>query len=238
MGRTGFRADDDAALEQLCRAVTMPNFVPEGIFTHFAVSDEFGDSFTQEQFSRFLRTVTAAESKSGVHFEIRHCTNSGAMVNYEEMYLDMVRPGVALYGCYPAQERGKLDLIPAMELKTRIAVITEHRAGDTISYGRTYTVPHDMRVAVIQIGYADGLHRVLSNKIEVLICGKRAKQIGRICMDMCMVDITDIPEAKEGDVAVIFGRDLPIEEQAEKAGTISYELLCGVSPRVPRVYID
>jgi alanine racemase len=157
------------------------------------------------------------------------------------MYMDMVRPGIALYGMYPGEQQGKLELQPAMELKTRIATITEHEAGDTISYGRAYTAEKKSRIAVLPIGYADGLHRALSNKMEVLIHERRARQVGRICMDMCMIDVTDIPGCAPGDVVTVFGRDgsafLPVEEQAEKAGTINYEIVCDLSKRVPRVYL-
>lgn len=240
MGRTGFRASDDGAFEQIKKALRLPNLVYEGVFTHFAVSDEPDKGFTDIQFARFGDTVARIERETGHRFEIRHCTNSGAMINYEKTYLDMVRPGLALYGCYPAAERGRLELTPAMQLRSRVAEITEHRAGDSISYGRTFTAERDMRIAVLPIGYADGLHRALSGRLEVLIRGKRCRQIGRICMDMCMVDVTDLPEVRVGDTATIFGTDgdetVPVEELAEKCGTISYELLCAVSPRIPRVY--
>lgn len=242
MGRTGFRAGDDNAFEEIKQAVSLPNLIYEGVFTHFAVSDEFGDGFTDVQFGRFMDTIARIERETGHRFEIRHCTNSGAMINYEKVYLDMVRPGIALYGCYPAAEHGKIDLRPAMQLRSRIAVITEHKAGDSISYGRTFIAQRDMRIAVLPVGYADGLHRLLSGKLEVLINGKRCKQVGRICMDMCMVDVTGVPDVKAGDIATVFGHDggefIPVEELAEKCGTISYELLCAVSPRVPRVYDD
>lgn len=242
MGRTGFDVQSEAEMEKLCKVLKLPGLDAEGVFTHFAVSDEFGDSYTDEQLGRFLKAIENVEANSGWKFNIHHCTNSGAMINYKKTYMDMVRPGIALYGCYPAAERGEIELRPAMELKSRVAAVTSHKAGDTISYGRTFTAKKDMRIAVLPIGYADGLHRVLSGKIEVLINGKRAKQIGRICMDMCMADVTDIPSVKVGDVATIFGHDgddfIPVEDLAEKAGTISYELLCAVSPRVPRIYID
>lgn len=139
---------------------------------------------------------------------------------------------------FPAKETGGLDLRPAMLLYSRVSEVTHHHTGDTISYGRTFTCPHDMRLAVLPVGYADGLLRSLSGKGDVLLHGKRAPQVGRICMDMCMVDVTDIPEVQPGDVATIFGRDLSVAEQAEKAGTIPYELLCAMSQRVQRVYID
>ena len=139
---------------------------------------------------------------------------------------------------FPAKETGGLDLRPAMSLYSRVSEVTHHHAGDTISYGRTFTCPRDMRLAVLPVGYADGLLRSLSGKGDVLLHGKRAPQVGRICMDMCMVDVTDIPEVQPGDVATIFGRDLSVAEQADKAGTIPYELLCAMSQRVQRVYID
>ena len=150
----------------------------------------------------------------------------------------MVRPGLLLYGVFPAKETGGLDLRPAMSLYSRVSDVTHHHKGDTISYGRTFTCPRDMRLAVLPVGYADGLLRSLSGKGDVLLHGQRAPQVGRICMDMCMVDVTDIPEVQPGDVATIFGRDLSVAEQAEKAGTIPYELLCAMSQRVQRVYID
>jgi len=240
MGRTGFSAKNEEDFKSLTELLSLPGLDVEGIFTHLAVSDEFGNPFTKKQFERFNRVIAALEKNSGHSFPIKHCANSGAMVNYSEMYMDMVRPGLALYGMYPGTDRGGLELRPAMELKTRIALIAEHEPGDTISYGRTFTVTANMRIAVLPIGYADGLHRVLSNKMEVLIHGRRARQVGRICMDMCMIDITDIPGCVPGDVVTIFGADgdafLPVEEQAEKAGTISYEMVCAVSKRVPRVY--
>jgi len=242
MGRTGFPADSEAAFGEMLRVLALPNLAPEGIFTHFAVSDEFGDPFTARQLERFTRMASALEKASGRTFAIKHCANSGAMINYPETYLDMVRPGLATYGLYPAAERGRLKLLPAMELKSRVYAITEHAPGDSVSYGRTFIAEKPMRLAVVPIGYADGLHRVLSGKMDVLIRGTRARQVGRICMDMCMVDVTHIPDCRVGDVVTIFGRDgdafLPVEEQAEKAGTISYELVCAVSPRVPRVVVD
>lgn len=242
MGRTGFYTGNAGDFEAIQSVMRLPGLKAEGIFTHFAVSDEYGDPFTEYQFTRFTDTVSALEDSTGYRFRIKHCANSGAMINYRKTYLDMVRPGLATYGLYPAAEKGGIDLCPAMELKTRVYAITEHTAGDSISYGRTYVAPAPRRLAVLPIGYADGLHRTLSNKLEVLINGRRAKQVGRICMDMCMVDITDIPSCAVGDTVTVFGHDgenfLPVEELAEKAGTISYELVCAVSPRVPRVYLD
>ena len=241
MGRVGFTCHSGRdPIEEMVNAANLPALDIEGIFTHFAVSDEFGDGYTNMQFDAFCDIINRLEVRLGRKLSIHHCTNSGAMINYEWAYMDMVRPGIALYGCYPAKERGSIDLKPVMQVKSRIAQIKDFQIGDTISYGRTYTASEPRKIAIVPIGYADGLHRVLSGKIDMLVCGKRAKQVGRICMDMCMLDVTDIPEVKVGDIVTVFGYDgyefIPIEEQAEKAGTISYELLCAVSPRIPRVY--
>ncbi|NLH01858.1 MAG: alanine racemase [Clostridiales bacterium] len=242
MGRLGFNVKN-GDISKAAAAVKLPNLEAEGVYTHFAVSDEPSkEAYTQEQFKIFTEAAETIEKESGVKFAIKHCANSGAMINYPQMYLDMVRPGIALYGLYPGAEKGDISLTHVMELKSRIAAVTEHEAGDCISYGCTFKADRKMRVAVLPIGYADGLHRVLSGKIDVLIHGRRCRQIGRICMDMCMVDVTDVPDVKPGDVATIFGHDgneiISANELAEKAGTISYEIVCAVSQRVPRVYVN
>ena len=237
MGRTGFRADE-AGAAALAEAMLLPGLDFEGVFTHFAMADVPGDPYTAEQYGRFKSTIAAAEAKSGKKFRLVHCANSGATIHTPTEYAeDMARPGVALYGLFPDTVTEGVDLRPVMKLRSRVAAVTYHKAGDTIGYGRTYTCPRDMRIAVLPIGYADGLHRSLSNKLEVELCGVRVKQIGRICMDLCMLDITDVPEAQVGSVATVFGGLVSAEEVAEKAGTIHYELCCAVSPRVPRVYI-
>lgn len=237
MGRLGFRPEDTDAMAE---AMRLPGLHAEGVFTHFAVSDEFGDPFTRLQFERFLAAVEAVERAAGQTFDIRHCANTGAVINYRQTCLDMVRPGLALYGHYPAAERGGLDLRPVMSFRARVSAVQEHLPGETISYGRTFTADRPMRVAVVGAGYADGLHRALSGRMDMLINGRRVRQIGRICMDMCMADVTDVPCAP-GDVATIFGSEgdasVSVDELAALAGTISYELLCAISPRVPRVYI-
>jgi len=237
MGRTGFPATPEGTAA-LVQAMALPGLTFEGVFTHFAMADVPGDPYTGEQYARFRAAVEAAEAGSGQKFSLVHCANSGATLHTpEEHACDMARPGIALYGHFPDSETEGLDLRPVMLLKCRVAAVTEHRAGDTIGYGRTFTCPRDMRIAVLPIGYADGLHRTLSGRMEVELCGKRARQIGRICMDLCMVDVTDIPEAEVGSVATVFGGLISATEQAEKAGTISYELCCAVSPRVPRIYL-
>ncbi len=238
MGRTGYRVLSAKEMEEAAQTLRLPGLDVEGVFTHFAVSDEYGDPFTQEQYSRFTSAVSGLEAGWGRRFRIRHCANSGAVINYPQYCLDMVRPGIATYGLYPAKETGGIPLRPGMSLRSRIVQVTSHEAGDTISYGRRFRAEGPMRVAVVPIGYADGLHRALSGQLEVLIRGRRCRQLGRICMDMCMVDVTDMPDVRVGDVATVFGRDPTATEQAEKADTISYELMCAVSQRVPRVYVD
>ena len=238
MSRTGFSVHMEQGMQDAEAAMELKGLDVQGVFTHFAVSDEPAEAFTHQQFERFMKAVEHLERVRGERFPIRHCTNSGAMVNFPEMYLDMVRPGLAQYGLYPAGEHGALELKPVMKLMTRVASITDHVEGDTVSYGRTYTCDGPRRFAVLPIGYADGLRRSLSGQLEVLIDGEKAPQRGRICMDMCMVDITHLPHVKVGDKVEIFGGLQSADALAAMAGTISYELLCAVSPRVPRVYID
>lgn len=237
MNRLGYKAP----YTRLAESAVLPGLNVEGIYTHFAVADEPESDFTQAQFDAFLALVSEIEKKSGHKFKIKHCANSGAVINCKEAYLDMIRPGIALYGGYTDPVNGDAGLRPVMSLKTRIVQIKDVQAGDTVSYGRTYTAEKAGRIAVLGIGYADGLHRMLSGKAEFLLHGTRIRQVGRICMDLCMADVTDAPQAKVGDVVTIFGTDgescIPACEQAELAGTISYELMCAVSKRVPRVYI-
>jgi alanine racemase len=239
MGRTGFRVYGDWDPAIPAQAAALPGLEAQGVFTHFCVSDgQPGQrDFTYVQLERFQGAIGAIEARWGQKFAIRHCTNSGAMLTFPETYMDMVRPGVSLYGLYPGPDRARLDLIPAMTLKTRVAYLEQHQPGDTVSYGRTYTVTQPQTLAVLPIGYADGLHRVLSNKLTVWVKGQKARQVGRICMDMCMVDVTGL-DVQPGDEVEIFGRHMPIDDVADLAGTIHYELTCAVAPRVPRVYVD
>jgi len=239
MGRTGFSVRDED-FDDIQKAIGFENLNFEGVFTHFSVSDVPTETFTNEQFARFKAAIEKAQNASCHTFDICHCANSGAVINYRELALDMIRPGVATYGMYPAQEHGGIELRPALELKARICSITNHYAGDTISYGRTYTASKEMRVAVLPIGYGDGLHRCLSGRMDVIIRGRRCPQIGRICMDMCMVDITDLPDCEVGDVATLIGSDgnetILASEMADKAGTINYEITCALTQRVERIY--
>lgn len=239
MGRLGF---DNGIADEMSEIISLPGLVFEGMFSHFALSDCWGEQYTKAQFDSFKKAVDYIEGQSGKKFEIVHCANSGAVVNYPETYMDMVRPGIALYGAYeePSPNLESFGFKPGMELKTRIVQIRDMPKGATVSYGRTFTAEEKCRIAVLPVGYADGLHRALSNKMEMLLGGKIIKQVGRICMDMCMVDITNINSANVGDMVTVFGHDggteLPLSRHSRLIDTITYELLCSISPRVPRVY--
>jgi len=177
----------------------------------------------------------------GIRFSLRHCANSAAIMEFPETHLDLVRPGIIMYGLYPSEEvdKNKMALQPAMTLKTRIAHIKHVGPGTKISYGCTYTVPRETVIASLPIGYADGYPRLLSSKGEVLVQGKRAPVVGRICMDQCMIDVSKITGVQIHDEVVIFGAAaLPVEQMAAWLGTINYEVVCWVGSRVPRVYMS
>jgi alanine racemase len=235
MGRLGF-----LSAEPLAEVMTLPGLRFEGAFSHFAVSDEArGEEYTRRQFGEFTEIVRRAEDASGVRFAVKHICNSGGIFNYPEHHLDMVRAGICLYGYGPETLAGRepAPLTPVMSLKTRIASVKRTCAWQTISYGRTYTLQAPSNIAVLPAGYADGLPRLASGKFSVAVGGKVYPQVGRICMDMCMADLGDdaVPAGAE---AVIFGKSpaLTASGLAACAGTISYEVLCGISERVPRVY--
>lgn len=242
MSRLGFLcAGDyfDRGVENVSLSCRLPNLEPEGIYTHFAVSDEAGEdqeAYTREQFRLFLAVIEAVQARSGVSFPIRHCANSGAVVHYPEMALDMVRPGLLLYGY--GDDSGRLGLKPCMRLVTTVSTIKHYEAGTSVSYGRRYVTDRHTRMGVLAIGYADGLPRILSNKCSFAAPGGFAPQRGSICMDMCMADLTDLPDAHVGSEVEIFGERSDLDKLAAAAGTISYELLCAVSKRVPRVYTE
>ena len=245
MGRLGFPAGEADALAAAALVSTLPGLDCEGVFTHFAVSDmPGGEEYTRAQLRTFLAAADTLEALSGKKIPLRHAANSGAVLSYRDAgaCLDMVRPGLLTYGVYPDAPQDVPALRPVMELKSRVSAVTHHKKGDTISYGRTWTAERDCTLAVLPVGYADGLQRCLSGQLEVLLCGRRVRQVGRICMDMCMLDVTDLPRVRPGDVATIFGRGEDgaptVSELAEKAGTIPYELLCGISLRVPRIYLE
>lgn len=246
MGRIGLNCRTtqaiSAAADEGERIYHLPGLMVNGIFTHFAVADdgEQGEDFTRSQYDNFIDIISAL-NKRGVSFKYRHCCNSAATLEYPDMHLDMVRPGVILYGLAPSPVlRGKYDLRPVMQLRSVISMIKELEAGATVSYGRTFTAERDMKLATVPIGYADGFPRVLSGKQELLVRGHRAPIVGRVCMDQLMLDVTDIEGVSEGDTVTVFGKDgdeqITVDELADKLGTINYELVCRMARRVPRVY--
>lgn len=242
MARLGFSAregDQAGSADAIAAACRLPGLEAEGIFTHFATASAPDLSYRDLQYKRFMGIIAALEQK-GIHFSLRHCANSAAILSDAGMCLDMVRAGIILYGGRDGEQmRKQADLWPVMALRARLSTIRELKAGEGISYGLTYTCPRDMRVGVLECGYADGLHRRLSNRARFSLRGKEIRQIGRICMDRCMVDLSGLPEARIGDTVTIWGKAdqdfVDPEEQAQRADTISYELFCAVSKRVPRI---
>ena len=239
MSRLGFLctgADYARGTAELVEACRLPGLDPEGVFTHFAVSDEAGEEnerYTRQQFESFLAAIDAAREQ-GVRFALRHCANSGAVLHdMPEFALDMVRPGLLLYGY--GDEEGKLGLRPCMRLMTRVLTVKHYAPGTTVSYGRRFTTERETRMGVLGVGYADGLPRLSSNRCAYAVGGGLAPQRGSICMDMCMVDLTDLPGVQAGDEAEIFGARADLNLLSRAAQTIPYELLCAVSKRVPRV---
>ena len=241
MSRLGFLVRGshfDGGVASIAAACALPGLDPEGIFTHFAVSDEDGEedeAYTREQFGLFTAVIDALAQR-GRTFAIRHCANSGALARYPEMYLDMVRPGIALYGAGADAQR--LDLRPVMSLKTCVSTIKVFDPDTTVSYGRTFRTTERTRMGVLPIGYADGFFRGLSNRASVLTDQGSAPIRGRICMDMCMVDLTELPDVHVGDAVEIFGQRQRVDDLASMLGTIPYELTCAVSKRVQRLYLE
>ena len=242
MSRLGYLCDGDyfdSGVEGICEGCELPGLMPEGIFTHFAVSDEPGEecrAYTKHQFELFTSVIDAVEKKLGKKFQIRHCANTGAVAKYPETWLDMVRPGLLLYGYGEFAE--ELGLKPVMSLKTTVSTIKTYPAGTAISYGGIYKTDKKTRMGVVPYGYADGFFRCLSNRYELMTSEGLVPQRGKICMDMCMIDLTDKMGVDVGSEVEIFGDNNPIEKMAELAGTIPYELTCAVSKRVTRIYMQ
>ena len=241
MSRLGFlvRGDHfDGGVEAIAASCRLPHLEAEGIFTHFAAADEDdpgSEAYTREQFGVFQRVLVALEAR-GQTFPMRHCANSGALARYPEMYLDMVRPGIALYGAGADAQR--LDLRPVMTLKSCVSTIKIFDPDTDISYGRTYRTREKTRVGVLPIGYADGLFRGLSGRMSVWTEEGPAPVLGRICMDMTMVNLTGLSQVHVGDAVELFGQRQRVDVLAEILGTIPYELTCAVSKRVPRLYLE
>jgi len=243
MTRLGFPYRDEAldsgSAEQIAQVCALPDLYPEGIFTHFASADE-DEAYTRRQFELFLGMLSLLEQK-GLEFEYRHCCNSAAALLYPEMRLDMVRMGLELFGCLPSPKLGEcLRVTPAMSLKTVASMIKTVPPGTRVSYGGDYVTARETKIATVPVGYADGYPRALTGG-EMLFEGQRLPVIGRICMDQCMLDVTDARGVAEGSQITVFGKsgadEISVDALARRLGTVNYELLCGISKRVPRIYM-
>lgn len=240
MNRIGF-PDTMESLKTINEIRRMEGISLEGVFTHFARADEANKLYARVQLLRFVSFVTKME-KANIKFELRHCANSACIMEFPDAQIDMVRAGITTYGIYPSNEmnRENLELEPMMEWKSHIVLIKEIKAGESVSYGGTYTAVEPRKVATIPVGYGDGYPRSLSNKGYILVHGKKAPILGRVCMDQFMVDVTEIPEAEELDEVTLMGRDgdavLTVDTLSELSGRFPYEFVCDVGKRVPRVY--
>lgn len=240
MSRSGIychNADDTSEAADECEKIyRSPLLSAEGIYTHFCVA-ETDPEFTERQFRRFTDVCSELQSR-GICVGTRHCCNSAGILLYPQYHLDMVRAGIALYGYMPSPEMENPNLKKCMVLESSVSQVKDIKAGDTVGYARSFTAEHDMRIAVVSIGYGDGYSRLLSNKDSLLVNGRSARVLGKICMDSCMIDVSDVP-CRAGDTVVVFGTDgKDADTVAEIMGTISYEVLCDVGKRVPRIYDD
>ena len=248
MGRLGFPYYDDtyqSSVEEILKISRLDGIRIEGIFTHFSNADcPDSETVTKQQFAQFTDLIEKLK-EAGLEIPIRHAANSAATCLYPEMHLDMVRPGIILYGEYPSryvEERTSLKLQPVMELKARVWQVKEVRQGQGISYGKTYCTDSPKKLAAVGIGYADGYFRTLSNKIRVIINGEFAPQVGNICMDQTMVDVTEIPSVSYGNEVILVGKSgeksISFSEMAALCGSINYEMMCDTGKRIVKAYFD
>lgn len=241
MSRLGFDANNQA-IGDILKISQLPNIEIEGIFSHFALADAENPKFTDVQNEKFKNFVSKLESQ-GLEIPIKHISNSAAILNNPEYHYDMVRAGLLMYGLYPSEfvSHKKMDLKPVMSLKATISQTRSLEKGKGISYGHSFVTKRDSIIGTIPIGYADGYSRLLSNKIYVGVKGQAARVVGNICMDQCMIDLTDIEKMDVGDEVFLFGDgnhgEPSVDEIANVLGTINYEILCILSKRVPRAYI-
>ncbi|HIU48261.1 MAG TPA: alanine racemase [Candidatus Avimonoglobus intestinipullorum] len=240
MARIGYVAgiDDAAVVAEILEIAALPNLELEGIFTHFATADERQEDYTRLQFARFMKLCNMLE-EAGLYIPVRHAANSAAVMMYPEMHLDMVRPGIILYGFYPSEEvdRTRLALEKVMTVKSRVTMVKQLGKEHGVSYGKEYITSRDTKIATVPIGYADGYTRLLKNKAKMIANGKIVPVIGRICMDQCMIDVTSVHNISTGDEVIIFGTDtITADDLAKMLGTISYEIICMIAKRIPRVY--
>lgn len=229
---------EEETVEEILAISKLPFIEIDGLFSHFACADEENREYTELQFKKFTSLIDKL-SKKGIEIPCKHIANSAAIMMYPEMHLDMVRAGVVLYGCYPSEEvdKEKLSIKPVMTLKSRITHIKEVEAGTGVSYGKTYITDRKTKVATVPVGYADGYLRCLSHKAKIEIGGQLCDVIGRICMDQCMIDVTNVNNINVGDEVILFGNGkISADDIAKSMDTINYEVLCLVSKRIPRIY--
>lgn len=242
MSRIGYQVTPESA-EEVAQISKLPNIVMEGIFTHFARADETDKTAAHRQFDRFKHMIALCKEE-GVTFQYYHCSNSAGIVDLPECNMDIVRAGITLYGLWPSDEvqKERIDLHPLMEIKSKVAYVKELSKGREISYGGTYRTDKTIRVATIPVGYGDGYPRSLSNRGYVLIHGKKAPILGRVCMDQFMVDVTEIEDVETGTVVTLLGKDgelcLSMEELGAISGRFNYEFACDLGKRVPRVFLE
>ena len=240
MTRIGLSCDEKG-FREMQEIREMPGIEIKGIFTHMSCADMTDKTYTYEQMERFDSFLAMAE-EAGIHIPLRHICNSAGIMDFDHHRYDMVRSGIITYGLYPSDEvmRERLDLKPALSWAAHVVHIADPELHRGVSYGATYVVDRPMRIATVSIGYADGYPRLLSGKGYVLIRGKKAPILGRVCMDQMMVDITEIPDVKLEDKVTLVGRDgseeIHVDELSDLTGTINYEFVCDISPRVPRLY--
>ena len=239
MGRIGFKTDGSET-EEIVKACTLPGIEPYGVFSHFAVADTDDDDYTRKQFRLFMNQIDEL-AKCGINFTKRHICNSAGILRFPEMHLDLVRAGIILYGLMPPgcpKPVTDIDLKPVMNWYAKVIHVKQVPVGATVSYGRHFEASRPTEVTTVGIGYADGLSRRLSNGFELVIGGKKCPIIVNICMDMCMVDTTDLEvRPKVGDKVTVFGSVRSADELAEALGTINYEITCDVGKRVRRLYV-
>ncbi|MEC0213242.1 alanine racemase [Paenibacillus ehimensis] len=241
MNRLGL-TDAEEAITLIERAMRTPGIRVEGLFTHFACADETDKGYTLEQYGRFKRIVDYFTQK-GIQFPYVHAGNSAAGIDTPDLSFNMVRLGIGMYGLYPSEEvnRQQIDLRPVLSIKSSVVMVKRVPEGSGISYGIVYRTQGEETIATLPIGYADGFSRMLTGKAHVLIRGRRVPVVGRICMDQCMLNVSELPDIQMGEEVVILGSQgedrITAEEHAAWLGTINYEVVCMISHRVPRVYI-
>lgn len=242
MGRLGLPCDENIYRE-IIRLALLPHLEIEGLFTHFARADEKNKRHVHQQIIRFME-ITCTIGRDGIDIPFLHAANSAGVIDLPESRLNLVRPGIMLYGLYPSDQvdRKSVALKPAMSLKAQVSMVKRTPPGAGISYGGTYVTPDTRVLATVPCGYGDGYTRFLSNKGVVLVHGRRAPVVGTVCMDQFIIDVTDIPGVAVGDEVVLYGKQngvpLPVDETARRIGTINYEILCALSDRVPRIYLE